>query len=404
MGGRGAGRGRRFGAGRIILLGVSVLLGVAVAIVGARLVGDALDRAGIEAFYAAPAQDGADAAPMPGTLIRSEALPGAPFDARAWRVMYWTTDVHGDPVPVTGTVIVPVGAAPDAGRTVLAWGHPTTGTAPECAPSRGFDPFIGIEGLRMMLDRGYTVVATDYVGMGTTAADSYLIGVTAGNSMLDGVRAARSLPLAQAGSSVVLWGHSQGGQAALFAAEQAADYAPELTIEAVAVAAPAADLSALMGSHLDDVSGATIGSYAFQAYAQVYAGRGAELDGVLTPAAIAILPEMNRLCLLSHLGELHAIAEPVVGDFFSADPTKTAPWAQLLAENSAGGRAFDAPLFVAQGADDALVLPADTERFVAHEEGLGMRIEYRRVPLADHGTIAYLSLPWLDAWLDAQGV
>jgi pimeloyl-ACP methyl ester carboxylesterase len=256
----------------------------------------------------------------------------------------------------------------------------------------------------MMLDRGYTVVATDYVGMGTSAPDSYLVGDTAGNSMLDGVRAAREIPDAQAGSSVVLWGHSQGGQAALFAAQRAADYAPELTIDAVAVAAPAADLSALMDSHLDDVSGVTIGSYAFQAFAGVYADRGAELDAVLTPAALGILPEMNRLCLLSHLQELHEIAAPVVGGFVSVDPTKTEPWAGLLSENSAGGTAFDAPLFVAQGADDQLVLPGDTEEFVEHERGLGMTVDHRTVPLADHGTIAYLALPWLSAWLDAQGV
>lgn len=392
---------RRWGVKKFAILGVSVLLGATVAIIGARLVGDAIDQRELDAFYTAPA-DGEVGAP--GTLIRSQALEGAPFDARAWRVMYWTTDVHGDAVPVTGTVIVPIGAVPDEGRTVLSWAHPTTGTAPECAPSRGFDPFIGIEGLRMMLDRGYTVVATDYVGMGTSAPDSYLIGETAGNSMLDGVRAAQAIPQAHASSSVVLWGHSQGGQAAIFAAQQAADYAPELTVEAVAVAAPAADLTALMEDHLGDVSGITIGSYAFQAFAEVYSERGADLDTMLTPEARAILPRMNELCLLTHLSELHAIAAPVVGAFTAADPTTTEPWASLLRENSAGGRAFDAPLFVAQGLKDQLVLPDATEQFVALERSLGVEVEYRAIPLADHGTVAYLALLDLNAWLDAHGV
>ncbi len=396
---RNAGKRRRGIVKTLVILGVSAALGIAAAVIGVRLVGDALDRSGVAAFYAMPAEGATGA---PGSLIRSEPLEGVPFDTRAWRVMYWTTDVHGEIVPVTGTVIVPVGASPEAGRTVLAWGHPTTGTAPDCAPSRGFDPFIGIEGLRTMLDRGYTVVATDYVGMGTTAPDSYLVGDTAGNSMLDGVRAAQAIADAQAGSAVILWGHSQGGQAALFAAQRAAAYAPELTVEAVAVAAPAADLSALMEAHLGDVSGVTIGSYAFQAFAGVYADRGAELDTVLTPAALAILPEMNRLCLLSHLKQLHEIAAPAVGDFAAADPTKTEPWASLLRENSAGGTAFDAPLFIAQGLDDQLVLPDDTARFVEHERSMGLDVDYHTVALADHGTIAYLALPALDAWLDER--
>ena len=32
-----------------------------------------------------------------------------------------------------------------------------------------------------MLDRGYTIAATDYVGMGTDGPDSYLVGDTGGH-------------------------------------------------------------------------------------------------------------------------------------------------------------------------------------------------------------------------------
>ncbi|BEH02681.1 hypothetical protein brsh051_19620 [Brooklawnia propionicigenes] len=201
------------------------------------------------------------------------------------------------------------------------------------------------------------------------------------------------------GRTVLAWGHWQGGQAVLFAAERAAEYAPELGIEAVAAAAPAADLTALLDSHLNDISGTTIGSYAFQAYSQVYADRGAQLDTVLTPQATQILPQMNELCLLSQMSELHRIADPVVGSFFSHDPAEVEPWATLLRENSAGASAFSAPLFVAQGLDDQLVLPADTEKFIDHEKQLGVAVHYHPVEHADHGTIAYLALPALNSWL-----
>lgn len=388
--------------------GFTVFLALTLAVAGTlvaaaelRIVGDAIEQRTLAAFYEAPdgALDGAA-----GSLVRSEPLLGVPVGARAWRIMYRTTDLHGEPVLATGVVVTPLDPAPAGGRTVLAWGHPTTGTAPECAPSRSLDPFIGIEGMRIMLDRGYTVVATDYVGMGTDGPDSYLVGDTAAHAVLDAVRAARHLPSAHASSSVVMWGHSQGGQAVVFAAERAPEYAPELTVTGVAVAAPAADLTTLLGDHLDDVSGVTIGSYAFSAYAQVYAERGADLDTVLTPAAQALLPEMNRLCLLTHISELHEIAAPVIGTFAVANPRDVEPWATLLTENSAGGATFDAPLFVAQGLSDRLVLPAATEAFVAAEQALGMDVSFHTLKAADHGTIAYLALPALVDWLDAHAL
>ncbi|MFF2368962.1 alpha/beta fold hydrolase [Agromyces sp. NPDC058110] len=391
-------RGRRV----VAIIAVSVIAAVAAiaAVELIRIAGDAAEQPALADFYEQPA-GAADG--EPGTLVRSESLEGVPAASEAWRIMYRSTDLHGEPIVVTGIVVTPLGPAPAGGRTVLAWGHPTTGTDASCAPSRGFDPFIGIEGLRLMLDRGYTVVATDYAGMGTDGPDSYLVAQTAARSVLDAVRAAQHLDGAAAGDRVVLWGHSQGGQAVLVAAEQAPDYAPELTIAGVAAAAPAADLTALMGSHLDDISGVTIGSYAFPAFASVYGPTvpGADLDDILTPAAIAASSEMNRLCLLENLDRLHEIGTPLIGDFFAHDPTTTEPWATLLAENSAGQRAIDAPVFIAQGADDELVLPADTATFVGHVRELGDDVDYDVVPLATHSTIAYLALPALDGWLDS---
>jgi pimeloyl-ACP methyl ester carboxylesterase len=377
---------------------VAAVLAVASGIVAVetlRIAGDALERPGIDAFYEQPTDA---AAGDPGTLIKSDPLLGAPLAARAWRIMYRTIDVNGDPAVSTGVLVVPLLPAPPGGRTVVSWGHPTTGAARGCAPSYGFDPFIGIEGLRPLLDRGYAVVATDYVGMGTDGPDSYLIGVTGGNAVLDAVRAARAIPEAEASDRVVLWGHSQGGQAVLFAAERAATYAPELQIEAVAAAAPAASLTDLMSAHLDDISGVTIGSYAFTAFADVYPE--AKLDSILTPEALEIVPRMNELCLLSSIPELHAIGQPLVGNFTTSDPTTTAPWSQLLADNSAGATAFDAPLFVAQGLADELVVPADTADFVRHEASLGMHVTYETIPFATHGTVAYFALPGLMQWLD----
>ena len=393
-----ASRGFRLRAAIFIV--VLSLIGTVAASEQLRGAGDVVERPGLEAFYQQPAgaRNG-----DPGSLIKSEELDGVPLATRAWRIMYRSTDLNGDPVVATGIVVTPLGLAPAGGRTVVSWGHPTTGVASSCAPSLASDPFLGIEGMRVLLDRGYTVVATDYTGMGTKGPDSYLIGATAGHNVLDAVRAARAIPEAQAGSSVVLWGHSQGGQAVLFAAQLAKQYAPELSIRAVAVAAPAADLKALMQTHLNDISGVTIGSYAFTSFAEIYADRGAHLVDILTPQALAIQPDMNSLCLLTKLSELHAIAQPVVGQFVTADPTTTAPWDRLLAENSAGATGFDAPLLIVQGLQDELVRPADTERYVTLARSLGIDVTYRTVTVATHATIAYLGLADLIDFLDHVG-
>jgi alpha-beta hydrolase superfamily lysophospholipase len=378
------------------------LLGAGILVLEARAIGDALERPGLEEFYVLP-----DPVPSgsPGEILRVEELIGVPFDSRGWRVLYHSTDLDGVDVVVSAIVVTPLGPAPAQGRPVLAWGHPTTGVARDCAPSLSADPFLDIEGLRLMLDRGYVVVATDYAGMGVEGPDSYLIGATEGNNVLDAVRAAQAIPGSRAGSDVVLWGHSQGGQAVLFAAERAADYAPELSIAAVAVAAPAADLTALLDADIGDISGVTIGSYAFPAFASVYGDTvdGAQLEEILTPAALAAVPEVQELCLLTHTAQLHEITEPLIGDFVVSDPTTTQPWSDLLAVNSAGSVGFDAPLFIAQGLADTLIHPSDTEAFAQHEASLGIDVTFERIPMATHATIAYLALPALAQWLDIHG-
>ncbi|MFC8047240.1 alpha/beta hydrolase family protein [Nocardia sp. NPDC057353] len=130
---------------------------------------------------------------------------------------------------------------------------------------------------------------------------------------------------------------------------------------------------------------------------------GASLPDILTPAAQGVVPEMNRLCLLSNPEQLHAMGQPLLGNFTTRDPTTTLPWSDLLARNSAGATVFRAPLLVAQGRDDELVVPADTDAFVARERGHGMDVTYEQIPGASHATIAYLAIPALITWLDRIG-
>lgn len=330
------------------------------------------------------------AAGTPGTVVRSELVPGQPGGSTAWRILYRTTDLHGIPVLNSGMLVVPDGKVPEGGRAIVSWGHPTTGSAEKCAPSRSVDPYVWMEGLTDLLKQGYAVVSSDYTGMGVPGPDSYLVGATEGRNVLDAARAARDFLGSVVSDRVLLWGHSQGGQAALFAAQLWKEYAPELDVRAVAVAAPATDLAPLLRADIGDVSGVSIAAYAFAAYSSVYE---VPVDTILTPAAAAALPAMNGFCLLTQNSALHDVAKPLVGGFLSADPETTEPWAGLLAANTPGGTALPMPLLVAQGLNDKLVRPDSTTAFVEGEQRLGTDVRYLRVPGATHGSIAGKALP-----------
>lgn len=360
--------------------------------------GQAADQRTNAAFYMLPnpLPEGA-----PGDLIRSEPISGAPFGTNAWRVIYHSRDLAGKDIPVSGVVVVPSGLVPVGGRTVVAWAHPTTGAAPACGPSIANDPFELIEGLHLLLAAGFAVAATDYPGMGVAGESSYLLGVPESNSVLDSVRAAQQIPDAHANRNVFLWGHSQGGQAALIAAERAPLYAPELHLKGVAVAAPAADLGALMTANLDNIAGVTITSLAVTAFTAAYSDRDPDshIDDILTPQGAAATPSLSQLCLLTQTAKVHAIATPLIGKYVTSDPATTEPWTTLLAENSAGGSPINVPIFVGQGLDDKLVVPAATQQFVVGLCKKGEAVSFHEYPGITHALAAYASLPALTVWL-----
>lgn len=377
---------------RLLLVSVLVLACACSANVDRRAIEGEIESRTIGTFYAPPEPLPAG---QPGDLIRSEELLGAPDGSRAWRVLYRSTDVTGAAIAVSGIVVAPTGDEHRGERPVVSWGHPTTGAAQHCAPSLGPDPFALIEGLHDLLDAGYVIAATDYPGMGTAEPPSYLIGTSEGNSVLDAARAARAIPDTGAGSKLLLWGHSQGGQAVLFAAQDASAYAPDLDLAAVAVAAPAVELGQLLDDDIGNDSGVTLGAYSFQAYATVYGPStpGLDLTSILTPAGAAAVPEMAGLCLFGQHDQLHAIAGPLVGQFLKADPSTVAPWSTLLDQNTPGGSPLGVPVLVAQGEADTLVKPTTTQEYVTHLCATGEHVDFRTYPDMTHALIAERARP-----------
>ena len=351
------------------------------------------------AFYQATPQE---IAGPPGTIIRQEPMLQAGGYIAAYRVLYRSRGLHDEPIAVSGIVIAPRGAAPAGGRPVVAWAHPTTGVVNRCAPSLAFFVFQQIQGLKDMAAHGYAVAATDYPGLGAPGVHPYLVGESEGRAVLDIVRAARTMPEINASNQVAIWGHSQGGQAALFAGLIAKSYAPELKIVGVAVAAPATELATLMQDDLGSAGGNNLTAMTLWSWDRVF---GAPIGRVVTPQAIPAVNRLAEACLES-IGDLYLrrrLERPLEASFLiPKNPTDIEPWRSLAKANTPGLLPPGMPLFVAQGTADQLVRPAVTQDYVARACRAGERVTFLSLPGVGHGFAATKSARPAVDWMAAR--
>ncbi|WP_296599446.1 lipase family protein [Phenylobacterium sp.] len=347
-----------------------------------------------DAFYAPPASSPF----QPGALIRAEAFGrGAPPGARGWRILYGTTRHDGRPAVASALVVVPAtaGAAP---LRVVAWTHGTTGVEPGCAPSLLREPFAGMGAIPRALEQGWAIVATDYEGLGTAGPHPYLIGQGEARSALDSIRAARRLPGQRLADGVVVWGHSQGGGAALWTGLIAPAYAPDVRIAGVAAAAPASDLPALLEEVQHTVVGRMLSSYVMRAYADAYPD--VTFDGYVRPLVRPLAYDMASRCMSDRRALVSAIEAKAAGGSLFARPPSLGPLGRRLAENTPQGR-LAAPVLIAQGLADDLVLPTVQDRFVAAWRAQGQEVDYRTYAGRDHLSLLAPDAPFtseLLAW------
>jgi pimeloyl-ACP methyl ester carboxylesterase len=316
----------------------------------------------------------------PGALIRAEPID-APVGARAWRVLSHTKSLTGEDAALSGVVIAPEGPTPKGGRPIVAWAHGTTGLADGCAPSKTADVASRLPWVRELLAAGYVVAATDYQGLGTPGVHPYLVGESEGRSVLDTARVARRLPTG-AGKRVVVAGHSQGGHAALFAGEIAANYAPELKLLGVAAGAPVTDVE----QFLDVASGSPFSAGFLVMGAQGYQVAYPQLARapLLTASAAARADVAVHGCVPQVMA---AFARDDMSTLFTQDPAEVEVWRQKLHENSAGNRRSGAPVLLWQGDADILTPAAINASYAPKACAKGSVVDYREYAGADHITV-----------------
>ena len=202
--------------------------------------------ASTDPFYAKPLATELAAA-TPGTILRiREIKPKAFFafdvDAKAWQLMFRSTDGRGQPVASVTTVLVPPNA-PAQGRVLLSYQVAYDALTLKCAPSQSAIRGRALEQpqISSALSRGWVVSLPDYEGLDSL----WGAAVNSGQGVLDAVRAAqRFAPLGLDGvnTKVGLLGYSGGSLASTWAAELHPTYAPELNIVGVAAGGVPVDI------------------------------------------------------------------------------------------------------------------------------------------------------------------
>ncbi|MBO4207490.1 alpha/beta hydrolase [Micromonospora echinofusca] len=408
---RRTGRGRRFWRG-VLGLGLGVV--AVLTLSGAGTAGGALAHgdAGRTGFYQSPSRWELENTPV-GGVFATEPMPVTEpvreASSQALRIKYRSEGIHGTPIAVTGSLMLPRGVAPKQGWPVIAWGHGTTGIGPECAPSR--DPELGSYDslIAHFLRAGYAVVATDYAGLGLSGKlHNFLQKYTLARSMIDSVLAARNVS-PEVGRRWFAAGHSEGGLPTLGVGEIGQQRAPELELlgivpMSIASGASTAGNDALAAAR-PPFTAATLASAVFLAYTAVaaveFAPESIRYTDLLSPELAAQLPALERLCLDEAI-EYLANLDPPLQRLANPDWTRNQTLLRWMRSIAPVQQHIDVPILLASGGRDTIAAPSGVNLLLAELCSFGDVVEHREYPEATHVTIIYVAPADIVTWLNAR--
>lgn len=332
----------------------------------------------------------------PGQLLRTQAItvPQLDHHTRAWRIMYVSSDSRGEPIPVTGTVLSSTAQPLLQAPPIVLYCPSFHGLGGQCAPSQqlltGDEP---LDQIREALDREWTVAVPDGENLGVTGLGphTFLAARAAGHVALDLARATQSIPdLALSHPSrvpIVLWGYGDGGRAAIWAAELAPEYAPDLDLRGVAAGAVVTDPGALVRTQHR-------GPWAALALAGLIglsrAYHHLPLRHVLTEDGRAVALHAEKLSVATLLEQYR---QPLEHWCERPDPWNDAIWRFVLTRESRSGAEIAAvPVHLYHGTRDALVSIESGGGLFTEYQRRGLRVSWREYD-ANHFRTAIDSTP-----------
>lgn len=351
----------------------------------------------------------------PGTLEKAEPIEGAPPGMQLYRIMYQSTDLRGNAIPVTGLFAAPAGDPPPGGFPLIGFGHGTTGVGQACGMSQtpvtpetpAYSNFV--PHIQPLVEQGWAVAASDYSGMGAPGPSSYLVGPLEGRGILDSMRAVLnpsdligSVPINQ--SKLGVYGKSQGGEAVLSAMEISPTYSPELDIAGGVSLAPGLTpgLQGVLNAVASNPTSTSQNMFVLliaKSYAENYP-EDTNLDEILSDKGKEKMAILDQYCG----GDL---ADRVV-DVPLAELLNTPVASGLvtaLGKAMPGSQPLEMPVVIAQGLKDKTILPQFTHAQVMSRCALGDTVYYVRFPFDDHPSLNYqarLSSTSVIDWMNAR--
>ena len=374
-------------------------LGVLVGVVSFAAPGSAATPApkGLPSFYSVPSS----IPKKPGSVIKYQRIVFTAITGSTYRVMYTSLSVLNKPVAVTGLIFVPSTPAPAGGYPVVSWGHGTNGMADICAPSLHPTyalPAIGnVPTVDTMLAKGWVVTASDYQGEGTPGILPYLVGVSAARNTIDIVRAAHNIRSLHTSTNYVVWGHSEGGQTAMFSLHIGPTYAPDLHLKGVVAGAPPSQFAVIY----QFLTTSPYRFYLFMAgiaWNAAYGSKEAPLSAILTPRAIRLASVVNDGCF-NYLEK--TIDKYTLKQVVKANPFDEPGWKQIISSNDPQNftTVNSVPLLIAQGGADEQIPVISTQLLATHLCGLGQDLERWIYPGQSHAGVIQVYFGDMIHWI-----
>ena len=347
---------------------------------------------------------------QPGTVLRSRAVElgflgviRQPIGAT--QLLYRSTNLHGDAEVAVTTVLVPEERDPQLVCPVLSYQCAIDAVASRCFPSyalrRGAGPigaFVQSEFLLVAaaLAEGWAVSVPDHEGChgmwGAPREPGYRI--------LDGVRAAlqcEGLDLSRS-APVGLWGDPGGGLASAWAAELAAEYAPELNVVGAVLGLPVGDCGSV-ARRLNGSFFAGLAALMIAALTHVFPGAQRAVDEHATDEGKALLDELQTMTTAAAVWRLRNMD---IGSYvgMSADELWDLPEVRhIFDETKLGRRTPKPPVLIVQAVFDNIISVDDIDQLVNMYADNGAAVTYHRDRFCEHLLLHPLSAPMTLRWL-----
>jgi acetyl esterase/lipase len=200
-----------------------------------------------------------------------------------------------------------------------------------------------------------------------------------------------------------VWGESQGGHAALWTAQLARSYAPDLDLVGAAASAPATYLLDNLKNGADPNARTFLMAYALHSWSTHF---GVPLNNVAGPQTRGVIRRLSENNCINFeakpkLGTILGVVA-LRSNLRNVDLAKVEPWAGFGRANSPDPAQIRVPLMIAQNANDKIVAPAVTRRFAHDACTAGRRVEWLDLHGKGHETSARDAAAATLAWIDAR--